>query len=109
MEQDERYSKLPSVCQPIVLIENQINTQLIPLSDPLVANMPLGRNIHSTKPFVPPSLGEDILAHMRAPPDVGEMGDDDSSSSDEDGKAQRDLPGAFPGSSMDQANENSYY
>ncbi|CAD6570571.1 MAG: hypothetical protein ASARMPREDX12_007582 [Alectoria sarmentosa] len=90
-------------------MNDTINTQLIPLSDPLVANMPLGRNIHSTKPFVPPSLGEDILAHMRAPPDVGEMGDDDSSSSDEDGKAQRDLPGAFPGSSMDQANENSYY
>lgn len=93
----------------MVLIEKQINTQLIPPSDPLVANMPSGRDIHSTKPFVPPSLGEDTLARMRAPPSVGEMGDESGSSSDEGGEAHSDLPGTFPGSTSTPSNDNSYY
>lgn len=92
-------------------INDTINTQLIPPSDPLVANMPLGRDIHSAKSFVPPSLDDDTLTRMRAPPDVDEMsdGDDDESGSDEGEKAQAGLPGAFPGSSSTPSNDNSYY
>lgn len=93
-----------------MLTEKQINTQLIPPSDPLVAKLPSGRDLHTTKPFVPPSLGEDTLARMRAPPDVGEPGeDDDDGSSDEDDKGQSDLPGAFPGSSSTSSSHNLYY
>lgn len=90
-------------------MNDTINTQLIPPSDPLVANMPSGRDIHLTKPFVPPSLGEDTLARMRAPPSVDELGDDDDSSSDEGDKAQSELPGAFPGSTSTTSNGNVYY
>lgn len=84
---------------------------MIPPSDPLVANMPLGRDIHSAKSFVPPSLDDDTLTRMRAPPDVDEMSDDDDdeSGSDEGEKAQAGLPGAFPGSSSTPSNDNSYY
>lgn len=92
----------------------QINTQLIPPSDPLIANMPSGREVHPTKPYVPPKLDDDILARMRAPPEAAKVdlmaGDDDSSSNDEDGKGQISLPGAFPGSSAaTYLHDNSYY
>ena len=70
--------------------------------------MPSGRDIHSTKPFVPPSLDDDTLARMRAPPNVDETIDNESSS-DEGEKAQGGLPGAFPGSSSTAANAESYY
>lgn len=87
-----------------------MNTQSIPPSDPLVATMPLGRDVHSSKPFVPSCLDDDTLARMRAPPDVDELGDDSGESSDDEGeKAQGDLPGAFPGSSSTTSNGESYY
>lgn len=92
----------------VFLINRQINTRLIPPSDPLVARMPLGRDIHSAKPFVPPSLDDNTLARMRAPPDVDEMVVSDSNS-DEGEKAQGGLPGAFPGSSSTASNDDSYY
>ena len=71
--------------------------------------MPLGRDVHSAMPFVPPSLDEDTLARMRAPPNVEETSDDYENSSDEGEKAQGGLPGAFPVSSSAPSNENSYY
>ena len=71
--------------------------------------MPLGRDIYTSKPFLPPSLDEDALARMRAPPDIEEMGDDHESSSDEGENAQGGLPGAFPGSSSIVSREESYY
>ena len=91
----------------VSLTNSQINTQLIPPSDPLVARMPSGRDIYSSKPFVPPSLDDDTLARMRAPPDVDEMVDNESSS-DEGEKAQGGLPGAFPGSSSTASNDTYY-
>ena len=72
--------------------------------------MPLGRDIHSVKPFVPSCLDDDLLARMRAPPDVDGTGDDDEeSSSDEGEKARGGLPGALPRMSSTAWNDNSYY
>ena len=82
---------------------------MIPPSDPLVANMPLGRDIYLTKHFAAPNLDEDTLARMRAPPDADEMDDDGDSSSDEATTAQSGLPGAFPGSSSAASKDQSYF
>ena len=71
--------------------------------------MPSGRDIHLTKLFTAPSLEEDILTQMRAPPDTDEMDADDGSGSDEADNATGGLPGAFPGSSSTTSNDNSYY
>ncbi len=71
--------------------------------------MPLGRDIHLAMPFVTPSLDDDTLARMRAPPDVDETSDGNGNSSDEGDKAQGSLPGSFPGSSSVVSNGNSYY
>ena len=88
-----------------------INTQLIPPSEPLVANMPLGRDIHSTKAFVPPTLDEEMLVRMRAAPErdaeAGAIGDDDSS--DEERERKTLPPGAFPGASGSASNDSPYY
>jgi len=72
--------------------------------------MPSGREIHSIKPYVPPTLDVEVLAQMRGPPDPGEGPDEggSSSSDDEDSKQQGTLPGAFPGSSNPAYGE-SYY
>ena len=90
-------------------MNRQINTQLIPPSDPLVASMPSGRDIHSAKLFTAPSLDLDALSRMRAPPDADAMDADDDSGSEEGEKSQASLPGAFPGSSSTTSNDNSYY
>ena len=90
-------------------MDEQINTQVIPPSDPLIASMPSGRDIHSTKLFTAPSLDPDVLTRMRAPPDPDEKDADDDSSSDEVDKAPVGPPGAFPGSSSTASNGNSYY
>ena len=91
----------------------QVNTQAIPPADPLVANMPTGREVHQIKPYMPPTLDEDTLASLRAPPDrllEGKtMGDDDSSSEEEGVKGESSLPGAFPGSSATSTRDNVYY
>lgn len=93
------------------LMNLQINTQLIPPSDPLMVSMPSGRDMYTTQPFVPPVLDEDTLARMRAPPDREWMaGDHDDSSSDEGDKTQQSkLPGSFPGLSATPSNSESYY
>ena len=90
-------------------MNKQINTQLIPPSNPLVASMPLGRDIHATKHFAAPSLDEDILTKMRAPPDADEMDANDDSSDDEADKTPGGLPGAFPGSLSTASNIDLYY
>lgn len=71
--------------------------------------MPCGRDIHLTKLFTAPSLEEDTLTRMRAPPDADEMDADEDSGSDEADTAQGDVPGAFPGSLSTASNDNSYY
>ena len=87
----------------------QINTQLIPPSGPLLANMPSGREIHTPKQYIPPSLDEDTLARMRAPPDganSANIGVDSDDSSNEDVEGRTDLPGAFPSTT---ASGSNYY
>ena len=75
--------------------------------------MPSGRDIHSPKVYIPPNLDEDTLARMRAPPEniiIGSaMENDSSNDSGEEEKRQSNVPGAFPGSSVAKANDNTYY
>lgn len=77
----------------------QINTQLIPPSAPLLANLPSGRDIHSPPAlYKPPSLDEDQLVRMRAPPEEREdlHYGSDPDDSDEDFPADaRGPPGGF--------------
>ena len=70
--------------------------------------MPSGRDIHSTKLFTAPVLGEESLTQMRAPPDADEKDGDDDSGSDDD-EVQDSLPGTFPGSSSTASTGTSYY
>jgi hypothetical protein len=72
-----------------------------------MATMPLGREIHSLKPFTPPSLDAGVIENMRAPPD---RTDDYSGggSSDEEGEAQAPA-GAFPGTREDYTARSSHY
>ncbi|KAL8635143.1 MAG: hypothetical protein Q9228_007338, partial [Teloschistes exilis] len=88
-----------------------INTQIIPPFEPLLAGMPSGREIHTSKSYVPPELDADILDKMRAPPDpLDERGmDDDDESSDEDEAIENRLPGAFPGRSNGSHADSEYY
>lgn len=79
----------------------QINTQLIPPSADLLANLPSGRDIHSTPaPYKLPSLDEDRLASMRAPPAEDDFAPgSDVEDSDDDSpheNAQLFTPGGFP-------------
>ncbi|KAI4130616.1 MAG: hypothetical protein LQ341_006439 [Variospora aurantia] len=83
-------------------MNDTINTQLIPPSESLLAGMPSGREIHSSKSYFPPELDADALEKMRAPPDPDEartLMDDGDDSSDEDIPTGSNLPGAFPGRS----------
>ncbi|KAJ5781284.1 hypothetical protein N7457_006444 [Penicillium paradoxum] len=83
-----------------VKMNDTINTQLIPASAPLLSNLPSGRDIHSPPaPYQAPSLDEDQLMRMRAPPDEindVQFGSDDDSE-DETGQFDgRGTPGGFP-------------
>lgn len=89
-----------------------MNTQVVPSCDSMLAKAPSGRDIHSTKLFVPPVLDEDTLARMRAPPDVDETAEpaDNSDSSDEECQGGKsDLPGSFSGREIRTSGEESYY
>jgi hypothetical protein len=79
----------------------QINTQAIPPSAPLLSNLPSGRDIHTAPaPYKPPSLDEDQLMHMRAPPneleDVSFTNDPDDSDEEDTPPETRGPPGGFP-------------
>lgn len=75
-------------------------TQPIPPFGPLLAQMPSGRDIHTIKPYEPPSLDTEVLEAMRAPPD---RSDDvgGHASSDEETVVNPAPPGAYPGRSPD--------
>ncbi|KAJ5306971.1 hypothetical protein N7508_005986 [Penicillium antarcticum] len=84
-----------------VKLNDTMNTQIVPSSTPLLSNLPSGRDIHSPPaPYQPPSLEEDQLIRMRAPPDERDdlqFGSDDDS--DEDAAQPSDgrgPPGGFP-------------
>ncbi|MCJ1315519.1 hypothetical protein MMC15_000839 [Xylographa vitiligo] len=76
-----------------------ISLQRIPPSDPLRATLSSGRNIHTPKMYLPPSLDADTLARMRAPPESGDeattlVGDSDDS--EDENPHDGAVPGAFP-------------
>lgn len=72
-------------------------TQAIPPIGPLLAQMPSGREIHTVKPFQPPSLNATLLEAMRAPPDRSDEGGGAYLSSDEETLTDSHPVGAFPG------------
>ncbi|KAL8931664.1 MAG: hypothetical protein Q9216_007123 [Gyalolechia sp. 2 TL-2023] len=94
-------------------LKGQINTQLVPPFEPLLAGMPSGREIHSSTTYVPPELDPDVLEKMRAPPDPEEaralMAADGADSSDEEGPVESGLPGSFPGKSPYDNTASEYY
>ncbi|EAW19055.1 pH-signaling protein PalC [Aspergillus fischeri NRRL 181] len=101
-------------CRVIEMLETKwermndtINTQLIPPSTDLLANLPSGRDIHSPPgPYKLPSLDEEQLVRMRAPPaeDDYEPRMDMDDSDDELTSPAGVAPGAFP-----ERSESTYY
>lgn len=87
--------------------------QIVPSSDPLVSNMPSGREYHQPKPYEPPCLEEDVLAQMRAPPEPSDLkayGDEVDSADDSDAETlAAEPPGAFLGAKADYASNSAYY
>ena len=81
----------------------------MPPSDPLIAGMPSGREIHAPKQYVPPNLDEVLLTRLRAPPDGDDrtLSTDSDDSDDQTKKNKADPPGSFSRSSV--AGEGSYY
>ncbi|KAM6519462.1 hypothetical protein FALCPG4_013094 [Fusarium falciforme] len=88
-------------------INDTMNTQAIPPVNTLLSKMPSGREIHTIKPYEPPSLDRDVLEAMRAPPEEDDGFVDDLSSDDEIRGSPSAPVGAFPGSAADYARSTS--
>lgn len=79
-----------------------MNIQAIPPAEPLLANMPSGREYHSLKSWEVPVLDASTLASMRAPPDSeAERYRPDGDDSEEEASTSKEPVGAFPGTSSD--------
>jgi hypothetical protein len=92
------------------LITGQMGVQLIPPSEPQLAEMPSGREYHTPKMYIAPALDEDVMARMRAPPDPGDAAFkiDEEDSGDE--SQNRSSPvGAFPGTKGEYSAGGAYY
>ncbi|PYI09669.1 hypothetical protein BO78DRAFT_32046 [Aspergillus sclerotiicarbonarius CBS 121057] len=89
-----------------VRMNDTINTQLIPPSTDLLANLPSGRDIHAPPaPYKMPALDEEQLVHMRAPPAEDEFGPGSEDDSDEEASVARVFtPGTVP-----ERSESAYY
>ncbi len=85
-----------------------MNTQVVPAAATLLAQMPSGRDIHTVKPYQPPTLDATILEAMRAPPDRSDDFGSNPSSDDEPGAASAPA-GAYPGTDNDYPSRGSYY
>ncbi|KAJ5675226.1 uncharacterized protein N7477_005160 [Penicillium maclennaniae] len=94
-----------------VRMNDTMNTQIIPSPASLLSNIPSGRDIHQTPvPYKPPSLEEDQLARMRAPPDEHQQlhfGSDPDDSDEEALPEPRGPPGGFPDRS--ETASSAYY
>ena len=94
-----------------------VNVQLVPDFEPLLAQMPSGREYHAPEPWSPPTLDAGTLMQMRAPLDPGERafkGEEDDSGDENayGGGSTGELVGAFPGTAADYGRSqtsNSYY
>jgi hypothetical protein len=82
--------------------------QIIPLFEPLLSNLPSGREFHKAQDYVPTRLEDEVLIRMRAPPDYSEAAAyklaEDSNSDEEDS----DPVGAFPGTANDYTGNIHY-
>ncbi|KAF1969049.1 pH-response regulator protein-like protein palC [Bimuria novae-zelandiae CBS 107.79] len=92
-------------------MNDTMSVQIVPPSDPLLATMPSGREYHAPKPYIIPTLAEDAIVRMRAPPDPGDAFEgEEEDSAEEDARAATPAPmGAFPGSKAEYAGGSSYY
>lgn len=94
---------------------NAVNVQLVPEFEPLLAQMPSGREFHQPQPWTPPSLDPSELMQMRAPPEPAEKafkGEEDDSGSEDGYGGSAEPVGAFPGTAADygrSATSSSYY
>ncbi|EME49074.1 hypothetical protein DOTSEDRAFT_49406 [Dothistroma septosporum NZE10] len=92
-----------------------INVQVVPPFAPLLSNMPSGREYHTPQPYDPPTLGQDVFARMRAPPEPDEAafrGEEEDSGGEETYRSTAEPVGAFPGTANEygrSATSNSYY
>ncbi|KAF2808613.1 pH-response regulator protein palC [Mytilinidion resinicola] len=93
-----------------VKMNDTVGVQLIPPSEPLLASMPSGREYHTPKLYITPSLDEDVISPMRAPPDPSESGfkGDEDDSNDEDENKSSPV-GAFPGTKGEYSGGTTYY
>ena len=88
-------------------MNNTINVQLVPDWKPLAAGLPTGRAMPAKTSWIPPSLNEEELGKMRAPPeDEVYMANDDSS--DEDLPMKSQPVGAFPGTGSNYGRDEYY-
>ena len=71
-----------------------MNTRAIPPANSLLSKMPSGREIHTIKPYEPPSLDSNTLEAMRAPPSSDDLVDDLSSDDEQQGPSV--TVGAYP-------------
>ncbi|KAL2817451.1 hypothetical protein BDW59DRAFT_133259 [Aspergillus cavernicola] len=87
-------------------MNDTINTQLIPSSTDLLTNLPSGRDILPPQPpYKPPTLDDEHLTRMRAPPTELELSPgSDPEDSDVESPPRGDTPGAFP-----QRTDSAYY
>lgn len=72
-----------------------------------MATMPSGREVHSLKPYVPPTLDASAIESMRAPPSLADDYGKDASSDEEE--VAHDIVGAFPGTRADYSGSGNYY
>jgi hypothetical protein len=93
-------------------MNDTVSVQVVPSFDILISNMPSGREYHQPKPWEVPSLEEDVLVRMRAPPELEDLkmyGDDADSADDSGDETLIEPPGTFPGTKADYASHSSYY
>ncbi|PNS18576.1 pH-response regulator protein palC [Sphaceloma murrayae] len=87
-----------------------INVQAVPPFEPLLAQMPSGREYHTPTPYSPPTLPPEVLNSMRSPIDPSQgvyTGMEDDSGDEE---AVAPPVGAFPGTERQyNASSASYY
>lgn len=89
-----------------------VNVQVIPPVEPLLRQLPSGRDPHTPQPWSPPSLDSSDLASMQAPPDPDELyqGEEDDSGAEELYTAMPKLSvGGYPQTDAGQRSTSSYY
>lgn len=93
-----------------------VNVQLVPDFEPLLSQMPSGREYHTPQPWSPLVLDASSLMQMRAPPEPAQKAfegeEDDSGSEGGYGGLSPEPVGTFPGTAADygrSATSSSYY